>query len=416
MSPTNEHWIEADEQGRLVLPPEVAEHYGIQPGALVLVEEGLKGLHLQRPITQLAKVYVEPTSRCNLTCRTCIRNAWDEPQGDMSAITWERVIESLKVLPSRPDVFFGGFGEPLLLPNIAEMIEQVKAVAGKVELITNGILLTERLSGKLIKAGLDTLWVSLDGATPENYADVRLGAALPQILENIKRIAYMRHETTRRPEIGISFVAMRKNIADLPALIRMGPKLGISRYMVTNVFPYTEEMCMEMLYNRTLDEVDSVPSPWAPRIDLPRMDMSEGNQDAILNTLRSRHNARMNGVPFGQERGHCPFIEGGSIAIRWDGNVSPCLPLTHSYPTFLKGQNRNVQGYVLANLADEDLKSIWEAPDYIAFRKRVQEFDFAPCTWCAGCEKSEKNEEDCFGNTFPTCGGCLWAQGVVQCP
>jgi hypothetical protein len=29
---------------------------------------------------------------------------------------------------------------------------------------------------------------------------------------------------------------------------------------------------------------------------------------------------------------------------------------------------------------------------------------------------SEANEEDCFGNGFPTCGGCLWAQGVLQCP
>jgi hypothetical protein len=28
----------------------------------------------------------------------------------------------------------------------------------------------------------------------------------------------------------------------------------------------------------------------------------------------------------------------------------------------------------------------------------------------------ESNEEDCYGNTFPVCGGCLWAQGVIQCP
>jgi MoaA/NifB/PqqE/SkfB family radical SAM enzyme len=88
----------------------------------------------------------------------------------------------------------------------------------------------------------------------------------------------------------------------------------------------------------------------------------------------------------------------------------------HSYPTYLKGQNRNVRGHVLSNLTGQDLKSIWETPDYVAFRKRVQEFDFAPCTWCAGCEMAEKNEEDCFGNGFPTCGGCLWAQGVIQCP
>ena len=416
MPATDEHWIEADKQGRLVLPPEVAEHYGIQPGNQMLMREGSKGLHLQRPITQLAKVYVEPTSRCNLTCRTCIRNAWEETQGDMSVATWNRVLESLKVLPSPPDVIFGGFGEPLLLTNITEMVAQVKAVAGKVELITNGILLTEQRSHDLIEAGLDILWVSVDGVTPESYADIRIGAELPKVLENIRRMAIMRHETARRPEIGISFVAMRRNIADLPALLHMGPRLGISRYMVTNVFPYTEEMCKEMLYVRSVDGADSTPSPWSPYIDLPRMDLNDASQEAIFKTLRNRYNVHWNGVSLGQARGCCPFIERGSIVISWDGNVSPCLALMHSYPTYLNGQGRTVQRDVLGNLADRDLKSNWEDPDYVAFRKRVQEFDFAPCILCGGCEMVEKNVEDCIGNTFPTCGGCLWAQGVIQCP
>ena len=26
------------------------------------------------------------------------------------------------------------------------------------------------------------------------------------------------------------------------------------------------------------------------------------------------------------------------------------------------------------------------------------------------------NGEDCYGNALPACGGCLWAQGVIQCP
>jgi MoaA/NifB/PqqE/SkfB family radical SAM enzyme len=382
----------------------------------VLLKEGTNSLHLQRPITQLAKVYVEPTSRCNLNCRTCIRNAWEEPQGDMSAATWERVVGSLKALPSRPDVFFGGFGEPLLLPNIAGMVAQAKSVAGTVELITNGILLTEESSRELIDAGLDVLWVSVDGATPESYSDVRLGAALPQILENIQRIAFMRHETARRPEIGISFVAMRRNIGDLPAVIKMSTRLGISRYMVTNVFPYTEEMCKEMLYTRSVDGVDSTSSPWAPRIDLPRIDLNDASQEAIVQAMRYRNNVHLNGVTLGQDRGRCPFIERGSVVVGWNGEVSPCLALAHGYDTYLNGQHRTVRRCVYGDLQEQSLLSIWEAQEYSAFRKRVQEFDFAPCTWCGGCEMAEKNEEDCFGNTFPACGGCLWAQGVVQCP
>jgi MoaA/NifB/PqqE/SkfB family radical SAM enzyme len=412
----NEHWVEADEQGRLILPPEVAEHFGIQPGAQILLEEGSKNITIQRPVSQLAKVYIELTNRCNLTCQTCIRNAWEESQGDMSAETWNQVIDGINALPSRPEVFFGGFGEPLLLPNISKMVAQIKTVAGKVELITNGMLLTEQRSRELIESGLDTLWVSLDGATPESYADVRLGAVLPQVIENIRRIAIMRHESSCRPEIGISFVAMRKNIGDLPALFRMGPRLGISRYMVTNVFPYTKEMCKEMLYSRTIDGVDSKPSPWVPCIDLPRIDLDDASQDVIFKTLRNRHNVRWNGVPLGQDRGYCPFNERGSVTITWNGLVSPCLALMHGYDTFLNDRPRKVRRCIYGDLQEQSLLSIWEAPDYVAFRKRVQEFDFAPCTWCGGCEMSEKNEEDCFGNTFPTCGGCLWAQGVIQCP
>ena len=35
---------------------------------------------------------------------------------------------------------------------------------------------------------------------------------------------------------------------------------------------------------------------------------------------------------------------------------------------------------------------------------------------CGGCDLSVANGEDCLGNQFPVCGGCLWAQGVARCP
>jgi MoaA/NifB/PqqE/SkfB family radical SAM enzyme len=416
MSPKNEYLVEVNAQGQLVLPAEVVEDYGIKPGAQLVMKHGAKSLRLQRPVTHIAKVYIEPTNRCNLSCRTCIRNAWDEPQGDMSAETWKRFVKSVKSLPSRPDIFFGGFGEPLLIPHIAEMVAQAKKVARHVELITNGILLNEQKSHELLAAGLNTLWVSVDGLTSESYADVRIGAALPQVLENIRSISRLRLEIHRKLEIGIAFVAMRRNIADLPALIRMAPSLGISRYLVTNVLPNTEEMCEETLYTRTVDGMDSMPSTYVPRIDLPRMDLNKATQDAIVQTIRYRHNVRWNGVPLGQERGRCPFIDRGSLAITWNGDVSPCLAMMHSYETFLNGQQRKVRRSTFGNLSDQDLTSIWLEKDYLSFRQRVAEFDFSPCTLCGGCEMVYSNEEDCFGNTFPTCGGCLWAQGVIQCP
>jgi MoaA/NifB/PqqE/SkfB family radical SAM enzyme len=122
------------------------------------------------------------------------------------------------------------------------------------------------------------------------------------------------------------------------------------------------------------------------------------------------------GANLGHANNRCPFIEGSVTAIAWDGSLSPCLPLLHSHVSYLKGRERFSRRYVVGNVAERDLDDLWREPDYITFREHVQRFDYAPCTFCGGCDLSKANEEDCIGSTFPTCGGCLWAQGVIQCP
>ena len=91
-----------DEEGRLILSPEFMTRYGLRPGVEVRIEEGVYGLKLNRPVTHLAKVYIEPTNRCNLECRTCIRNIWDEPLGQMSSETFLRIIGGLKSFSPPP--------------------------------------------------------------------------------------------------------------------------------------------------------------------------------------------------------------------------------------------------------------------------------------------------------------------------
>jgi MoaA/NifB/PqqE/SkfB family radical SAM enzyme len=92
------------------------------------------------------------------------------------------------------------------------------------------------------------------------------------------------------------------------------------------------------------------------------------------------------------------------------------LPLLHSNKNFLDGRERFSKKHIVGNIRHSDLETWWSQPDYVALRERVKAFDFPPCYICGGCELAEANEEDCFGNPFPTCGGCLWAQGVIRCP
>ena len=69
-------------------------------------------------------------------------------------------------------------------------------------------------------------------------------------------------------EIGIVFVAMKRNINELPAVIDIGKKIGAGHILVTNVLPYTEEMISESLYNRSINRSNF-------NLDLPLMDMAD---------------------------------------------------------------------------------------------------------------------------------------------
>ncbi len=399
-------------------------------GDRIFLSQATNGLYLPRSATQLAKLYIEPTNLCNLNCRTCVRNVWNEPMGYMSDAVFDRVISGLAGFSPTPSVFFGGLGEPLLHPRIIEMVTRAKALGTTVELITNGTLLTETLLEKLLAIGLDTLWVSLDGAHPKSYADVRLGAALPRVLENLShfREIQSRHASPLfglpRNQLGIVFVAMKRNIADLPEVCDLAWKLGAKRFLVTNVLPYTAELRDEVLYSYKLDEIYEfspkqngiVQSFLPPHIHLPRIDIDEVTDNPIRSAIARGITTTWTDSVFLGARNHCPFIESGAGAIRWEGSLSPCLPMLHSYSSFLANRERFSRSWSLGSLTERELPDLWNAPEHIAFRERVQAFDFPPCLICGGCDLLDANEDDCFSSGFPTCGACLWAQGLIQCP
>lgn len=405
-----------DAEGRVVLPGAVAARLGLAPGMAVQIDEDSGGVRLRRSVLRLAKLYVEPTNRCNINCRTCIRNVWDEPLGRMDLATFTGLLDSLRTDPPGT-VFFGGYGEPLSHPDIVAMVRAAKGLGARVELITNATLLDAALAQALIDARLDVLWTSLDGATPDSYTDVRLGAALPDVLANLRRFRDRRTPSQHpTPELGIVFVAMRRNVRDLPDLLRLARELGAARFMVSNIMPHTPAMRDEVLYARALSNGNYLYAPELPGLLLPIMDQSVVAEASLADAWEGNWHIAVSGETPGVVRDRCPFIESGSVAVSWNGDVSPCLPLMHSYTAYLHGYERHAERWVVGNVRQRPLPELWRDPAYVAFRRRVQAFDFAPCAVCDGCVLSEHNEEDCYGNAFPTCGGCLWAQGIVQCP
>ena len=123
----------------------------------------LKRFFLFSTKPSLSKLYIEPTTQCNLQCRTCIRNSWDEPIGSMDMAVYRKLISDIKEFSTLNALAFWGIGEPLAHPEIVNMVALAHEMGLKTEVITNGHLLDEYMAKGFIQAGLDTLVVSVDG-------------------------------------------------------------------------------------------------------------------------------------------------------------------------------------------------------------------------------------------------------------
>jgi MoaA/NifB/PqqE/SkfB family radical SAM enzyme len=415
------HLLRFDPEGRLSFPDQVRRRWGFEAGADVVVRQTPQGLMLFPADPPLAKVYVEPTSACNLNCRTCMRHSWNEPIGTMTMVTFRRLIESLQGVPSFHTMAFWGMGEPLLHPAIASMVRAANALGAETELITNGLLLSPELAGALIEAGLDRIIVSVDGTTPQRHAENRTGADLETIKTNVLSLRRIRREMQKTsPEIGIEFVLMRRNLEEVRNLRSLGSELGASFIILTNVLPYTAEVRDEILYWISADRpwADGR-STWFPKISVPRFDARRENLEPLASLIwpaggTAEPIQRTDRFP-GND-GHCRFVEQGSMVVGWDGAVSPCIALMHSYTCFVLDREKRIQRYVLGKAGEEDVLAIWRKEEFRRFRKRVLDFDFPPCIHCGGCDFVESNEQDCYSSTFPSCGDCLWARNIIVCP
>lgn len=414
------HYAKVNDRGELVLPPQFSKELGFVPGEEIRIEPNGHGVYLHPSIHDLKRVYVEVTNCCNLNCSTCMRNVWDTKYGHMSEAIFEGILRGLEACPEKPEIFIGGYGEPLYHPKILRLVERAKGRGFRLSMITNGILLTPETARQLIDLKLDMLWVSLDGASAECYADVRLGDMLPVVLSNLVHLRSLKYQQfglsiwSGYPKLGIAFVAMKRNIHDLGEVIRMGSRLGATEFSVSNVLAHDDTLLEENLYTRSLDMIAG--QEIRPTIHVPQMDLEPQTLKALGEVMRDLNQLELTGSFLNRNVDQCPFLERGSLAVRWDGKVSPCLPLLYTHEHYLGDRKRTSREYFVGDVQDKDLPGIWNDPVYRALRKRLQDFDFSPCAVCNSCEMALENMEDCFGNTQPTCGGCLWAQGLIRCP
>jgi hypothetical protein len=191
---------------------------------------------------------------------------------------------------------------------------------------------------------------------------------------------------------------MRRNIADLPEVLRLGSRLGASlTFPSATCFLIPPSSLKRSSTTKTMYNGAYQVTAGLPQVSFPRMDAHPQAVAALAEVLSSRYKVDLAGARIATSVNRCPFIEKNSAAIRWDGDLSPCLPLLHTHQSYLDERLRVTHAFSVGNIHDRELPDLWNDPAYLALRERLRDFDFSPCTFCNSCEMPDENLEDCFG-------------------
>ena len=101
---------------------------------------------------------VELTTNCNKKCYLCPREKLTRTGQTMTEEIFEILLDWL---PPDCDVFFAGFGEPLLHEKCTEFVKHLHDSGRRASIMTNGILLSAKKIAELFDAGLDKLQISI---------------------------------------------------------------------------------------------------------------------------------------------------------------------------------------------------------------------------------------------------------------
>jgi radical SAM protein with 4Fe4S-binding SPASM domain len=182
------------------------------------------------------EIQLEVTGACNLRCQMCLvsyRAPLNKINGSMSFETFRSIVDDL---PDLEQVTLQGLGEPLLAPDLFRMIEYASSRGIRMGFNTNGTLLSRDRARRLVDAGLHWLHVSLDGASRETYEGIRRGSDFDRVRTNIHGLVEVKRELgADRPRVQLVFVAMRRNIAELPDLVRLAADWGVESIWVQNL-------------------------------------------------------------------------------------------------------------------------------------------------------------------------------------
>ncbi|HSL19077.1 MAG TPA: radical SAM protein [Methylomirabilota bacterium] len=303
----------------------------------------------RRPLRALQ---VEPTSRCTRRCAVCPRSELADrwQSGDLSSDTWARLAPDLRLARH---VHLQGWGEPLLHPELREMVRDAKAARCTVGFTTNGDLLDDHAVW-IVEESVDLLAVSVAGAGSD-HARLRDGSDLEALWRSLATLGRLRRR--RRPRLQVAYLLTVDTAEGLHEVVRSAATAGADELYVTH-----------------LDV--------APSVGLARRAAFDANglRPGVAAALdRASAAARATGLAFRgparrpEELLACALDPTRFAFVTWSGAVAPCvnlaLPVDGPIPRVTGGRLVEVEPVVWGQLGDRPLSEILDGDEARRFQE-----------------------------------------------
>ncbi len=306
-------------------------------------------------------IRMDTTNKCNLRCSMCPMQLSDkDPERqwhDISPELFSKIAED--VFPKASSVSLSCGAEPFMNPDFPEYMRILYEYDVPIrELVTNGIMLTEEMSDRIIETPPTSLFVSIDGATPATHSRIRGGADLNAIISNLKYLSTQKAiRKLKFPKISFSVTLQRKNIAELSCIVELAKDAGADSVAFVPLVPYEGLDISSEVIEMNSEEVES---------EIDRASTLAKQASIILSV------AQGGDVRSGAG---CPYLSGWMF-IDPDGKVNPCPYWNTSDP--------------IGNFTDDDFETIWTGKRYSDLRGNTDSGTFSGT--CSSCP--ERTESD----------------------
>ncbi len=276
---------------------------------------------------------IELTNHCPMTCEMCPRtNQMTRPLGFMEFDVFKKIIDEARY--STRSVLLHHFGDSLLHPDIARILNYASQSGVKGFLSANPILLTDHRIASLVDSGLEELVLSLDGVTAATNERVRGRAAgnLELAESRLRKLLDYKAEAGRsRPRVILQIVEQGENRHEVNDWLRKWKNWpGIDRVKVKRYVAWdnTNERIKSLRVHEIQPPDFVCDKPWT------------------------------------------------SLTVLWDGRVVPCC---FDYD----GKQ------VLGNVNNQSLREIWNSENLRRFRGAHASHSLSGIPLCAKCVDKE---------------------------